>query len=125
MCSLTRAPCSLQFVPPSNGSAVRLFNLAPDVKFAGLSVGGRQLADQVQYSLGSKWAPVATGQQTFSASSDTAAEGAAGGTPLASAPFAPPQAPEVFTVFLLGDKGYGYTLLPQLDAPETGPCKPP
>eukprot|EP01045_Picozoa_sp_COSAG04_P018352 COSAG04_NODE_1693_length_5912_cov_5.083606_5_plen_117_part_00 len=116
-------------------------------------MGGRQLADQVQYSLGSKWAPVATGQQTFSATSDTAAEGAAAGTPLASAPFAPPQvkarsparyvewqslrpdcttkfnplpqAPEVFTVFLLGDKGYGYTLLPQLDAPETGPCKPP
>ena len=76
-------------------------------------------------AINSKWAPVATGQQTFSATSDTAAEGAAAGTPLASAPFAPPQAPEVFTVFLLGDKGYGYTLLPQLDAPETGPCKPP
>ena len=123
------------FVPPKNGSAVRLFNLASDVKFAGLRVAAETtpLADQIQYSLGSNWVPVPTALQTFSAFSDTvpAAAGSnssrsiAGGTALATAPFTPPSAPMVFTAFLLGDKASGYTLLPQLDAPETGPCKPP
>ena len=31
---------------------------------------------------------------------------------------------EVFTTFLLGSKQYGYTLVPQVDAPEYGVCKP-
>jgi hypothetical protein len=157
-------------VPPVNGSAVRLFNLASDVKFAGLRVSGasKALADQIQYSLGSDWAHVPTELQTFTAFTDTtdttaagtlgrgvadlveeksngagdraesqqqqvgadgppaaAVGGRAGGAALASAPFTPPSAPMVFTAFLLGDKSTGYTLLPQLDAPETGPCKPP
>lgn len=43
---------------------------------------------------------------------------------LASAVFTPPNAPAAFTVFLLGSKQFGYSLLPQVDAPETGPCKP-
>lgn len=43
---------------------------------------------------------------------------------LASAVFTPPHAPAAFTVFLLGSKTFGYSLLPQVDAPETGPCKP-
>ena len=30
-----------------------------------------------------------------------------------------------FTTFLMGTKAFGYSLLPQVDAPETGPCKPP
>jgi hypothetical protein len=49
---------------------------------------------------------------------------ASAATPLASAPFTPPNAPQVFTTFLLGSKAAGYILVPQLDAPETGPCKP-
>jgi hypothetical protein len=55
------------FVPPKTGSAVRLFNLAADVKFAGLDDGtGKQLVDQIQYTLGSAWVPVPGTQQTFS-----------------------------------------------------------
>ena len=107
------------FTPPKTGSAVRLFNLALDVPFAKLLDGaGKPLADQVQYSLGSPWVPVPAGQQTFTAVAD-------GGTARATAPFSPPNAPEVFSVFLLGDKSFGYSLVPQVDAPETGPCKPP
>ena len=108
------------FVPPKTGSAVRLFNLAADVPVAGLRDGGstgKSLAQGVKYSLGSPWAPVDATQQTFTA------VGGAGA--LASAPFTPPAAPQVFTTFLLGSKAFGYSLLPQVDAPETGPCKPP
>ena len=125
-------------------------NLAVDVKAAGLQDGaGKALASNVLYTLGSKWTPVPAEQQTFSATSSSAAGNAtdvAGGA-LASAPFTPPAAPEVFTTFLLGSKAYGCeaqpsvdvyasvplydlrvsgadSLLPQLDAPEYGPCRP-
>ena len=99
-----------------------------DVKVAGLhDATGAVLADDIKYTLGSKWAPVTTAPQTFSAVADAslADEDGAGGTVLASAQFTPPKAPEVFTAFLLGSKAFGYSLLPQLDAPEMGPCKPP
>ena len=106
------------FVPPAgNGSAARLVNLAMDVPSAGLTYdGGLPLADNVAYTLGSTWSAVPAGQQNFSAYMD----GASGSAPLASAPFTPPSAPQVFTTFLLGTKSFGYSLLPQVDAPETG-----
>ena len=137
------------FVPPKTGSAVRLFNLAADVPRASLKDGaGATLASGVSYNLGSSWAPVSSSQQTYSVFSDTSAASlnasrsadeaeeeeeedgalplaAALAAPLASAPFTPPAAPQVFTTFLLGSKSFGYSLLPQVDAPETGPCKPP
>ena len=124
------------FVPPKTGSAVRLFNLASDVGVAELQDGrGKALAEQVKYSLGSSWSPVPSTPQTFCAFADTgnATTSVAGHIdiasravePLASAPFTPPSAPQVFTAFLIGSKAQGYTLVPQLDAPETGPCKPP
>ena len=121
------------FVPPANGSAVRMFNLASDVPVAGLTVVGsggkhQQLADQVKYSLGSHWVPVSTAEQEFSAvvgSDNTTDDGAISVVgALATATFSPPAAPEVFTTFLMGSKSFGYSLLPQLDAPETGPCRP-
>ena len=108
------------FIPPANGSAVRLFNLASDVAVAGLTdSAGQHLADNIKYTLGSTWAPVGAGSQTFTAVS----ESANGGT-LATMTTTPPVAPNVFTAFLLGDATYKYTLVPQVDAPETGPCKP-
>jgi hypothetical protein len=123
------------FVPPTNGSKVRLFNLASDVPEAGLlGADGRAITSgPVKYTLGSNWVPVPSSQQHFSAVADTAAaahpygQGGErdGGGALATATFTPPAAPEVFTVFLMGSKSFGYSLLPQVDAPETGPCKPP
>ena len=111
-------------------AVVRFFNLAVDVPSAGLQDGsGKALAAGVKYTLGSTWAGVPSTQQTFAAvaSSSTVDGGdTTNGTAaaLAKAPFTPPSAPQVFTAFLMGSKGYGYSLLPQLDAPETGPCKP-
>ena len=123
------------FVPPNTGSAVRLVNLAVDVPAAGLLDGkGVSLADNVKYTLGSKWAPISATEQTFSAVADARAGHSRSLTVgrlghelagvLASSPFTPPQSPQVFTTFLLGSKRFGYSLLPQVDAPESGPCKP-
>ena len=175
------------FIPPKTGSAVRLFNLAVDVPTAALQDGsGKVLASGVKYTLGSAWAPVPSTEQTFAATvsvsvsrmgttnstgvPDNAVFQLEAATPLATAPFTPPSAPQVgsgfdvgglchplphtvsildspriyfgdtsgililrlktecaaqvFTAFLMGSKAYGYSLLPQLDAPETGPCKP-
>ena len=53
------------FSPPKVGSAVRLFNLAPDVPSADLLLGstsGKVLAHAVKYSLGSPWTPVSCAQ---------------------------------------------------------------
>ena len=104
---------------PTTGSKVRLFNLAVDVPLAGLRDGaGTTLDDNVKYSLGSTWTQIPAKQQTFSAFAD------GGGAQLASATVTPPLAPQVFTTFLLGSAEYGYTLVPQIDAPEFGVCKP-
>jgi hypothetical protein len=96
---------------------------------------GHSLADGVKYTLGSAWVPVPAAEQTFSAVADsTLASGAAarpwqpgggGGGVLASSPFTPPQSPQVFTTFFLGSASFGYSLLPQVDAPETGRGRPP
>ena len=101
-------------MPPKTGSKVRLFNLAADVPSAGLSdASGKALVSGVKYTLGSVWAPIPAAAGTFAATSAT------GGT-VASAPMTPPNAPQVFTAFLLGVKGFGYTLMPQIDAPVSG-----
>ena len=101
-------------MPPKTGSKVRLFNLAADVPSAGLSdASGKALVSGVKYTLGSVWAPIPAAAGTFTATSAT------GGT-VASAPMTPPNAPQVFTAFLLGVKGFGYTLMPQIDAPVSG-----
>ena len=114
------------FVPPKNGSKVRMFNLAMDVPEVGLVGGdGMQLVDHVKYSLGSDWMPVSTAEQQFAAVADSNDDDAVVAAALATATFTPPAAPDVFTSYLLGSKSFGYSLLPQFDAPETGPCKPP
>ena len=96
---------------------LRTVNLAVDVKAAGLQDGaGKALASNVLYTLGSKWIAVPAEQQTFSATSSSAAGNAtdvAGGA-LASAPFTPPAAPDVFTTFLLGSKAYGCEAQPSV-----------
>ena len=97
------------------------------------------LATAVKFTLGSDWAPVLAVQDVFTASASstiatvatvTAGDEDRGGadiqaaTSLATATMTPPAAPEVFTAFLLGTKDFGYTLMPQIDAPEYGPCRP-
>lgn len=110
------------FVPSKNSSKVRLFNLAMDVKEAALhsgSASGPKLADDVQYTLGSKpWVDVPATQGTFVATD------ALTNSQLATVSFQAPPGPEAFTTFLLGTKAFGYTLVPEIDAPEFGPCRP-
>lgn len=135
------------FVPSANSSKVRLFNLAMDIKDAALHQGdanGPKLADDVPYTLGSKpWTPVPATSAKFTATD------ALSSSFLTSITFTPPPGPEAFTTFLLvraasveslsgvphlllddrlvpvqGTKAFGYTLVPQIDAPEFGPCRP-
>ena len=57
------------YVQPGTGGKVRLFNLSPDTKVAGMSVTSgtpKVLAKNVQYSLGSNWFPVPVTSQTYS-----------------------------------------------------------
>ena len=104
------------YVPPVTGSGVRLFNLAPDVTEAGMKEGSTALVNNVKYTLGSSWAPITDAQGTFTVF-DTAS-----GATLASDTFTPPNAPFVFTNFLIGQKNqtgtFGPKLVPLIDAPE-------
>ena len=77
----------------------------------------KTLADEIKYTLGSSWVPISGDSQTLTAFAD-------GGGTLASVTTTPPSAPQVFTAFLMGSSEYKYSVLPQVDAPETGPCKP-
>jgi hypothetical protein len=71
----------------------------------------------MQLARRSRWSPVSADSQTLSATANSAV--------VASVTVTPPSAPAAFTTFLLGSKEYGYSLVPSVDAPETGPCKPP
>ena len=91
VCVTTVEVIPANFVPPSTGSAVRLFNLAYDISSATLTTSaGKTIATGIHYSNGSAWEPVTATAQTFSATGP-------GGQKLASAIFTPPTAPEVFT----------------------------
>ena len=62
------------YVQPGTGGKVRLFNLSPDTKVAGmaLSSGAKagKLATNVHYSLGSNWFPVPVTAQTYKFTDD-------------------------------------------------------
>ena len=106
------------FVPPKTGSAIRLFNLAADIHSAGLTNGAKKvLVSDVKFTLGSVWMPIPASADSFTATDKSQAK-------IVTATMTPPDAPQVFTAFLLGTKEYGYTLMPQIDAPEYGPCRP-
>ena len=140
-----RANAEAVRLPP--GSKVRLFNLATDVPTATLTSGGKTLASGVKYTLGSiPWAPVPAALASFTATASSEGNLTASAGGLATASFNPPAAPEAFTAFLLGTQAFGgsqlavckcrtvadnarlvsagYTLVPEVDAPEFGPCRP-
>ena len=106
------------YVPPanSNQSGVRLFNLSPDTDLAELSDGSTTLVQGVSYTLGSDWAPIPVESATFTAKDQKS------GKTLASTTTTPPDAPFVFTAFLIGSQNktgaLGPQLVPLIDAPE-------
>ena len=104
---------------------VRLFNLSPDTKTAGMACsanGTAEIAKNVAYSLGSDWYTVPTTASTYTVNDDLT------GKKLTSRLETPPAAPLGYTNVLIGlQKGSGtkiIQLVPLVDAPEGGVCKP-
>lgn len=113
------------YIQTETSSKVRLFNLSPDTKVAGLSCssnGTAQIATDIRYSLGSTWVKVPTKLSTFTVFDDLK------GIEITSRQETPPTAPLGFTNMLIGlQTGTGLTaiqLVPLADAPEGGVCKP-
>ena len=121
-------------VPPTGNqtATVRLFNLAPDIKRAGMAsstAGSPHVAD-VKYGLGSQWESFEQGAQTFSFFDDTHSPA----VKVLSATGTPARPPIGSTQFLLGLLGGGAKGPPSSvtalssrllhDAPEGGVCKP-
>ena len=106
------------YVPNTNSSGIRLFNLSPDTKSAGIQAGGTTLADNVLYTLGSVWVDIPQGAETFSVFDDATKKA------LATDTTSPPSAPFVFTNFLIGLQNatagstYATRVVPLIDAPE-------
>jgi hypothetical protein len=112
------------YVESSASSKIRLFNLSPDTKLAGMTCsanGTKEIVFGVDYSLGSDWVTVPTASATFSATD--------GAKTIASKVETPPAAPLGATNMLLGLQGaagsdYAIELVPLADAPEGGTCHP-
>jgi hypothetical protein len=105
------------YAPPFTGtSGARLFNLSPDTAVAELTRDGTVLVQGIDYTISSIWATVPVSQATFAAKDQTT------GKVLASATTTPPDAPFVFTCFLIGSQNMtgalGPQLVPLIDAPE-------
>ena len=103
-------------IPIPDTSGIRLFNLAADVQDAGLKVGGDVVVNDIQYTLGSNWAPIPVEQQSFTVFDDKSNK------TLATFTTTPPTPPFVFTAFLLGMTNqtgqYGPRTVQLIDAPE-------
>lgn len=87
------------YVPPKNGSGVRLFNLSPDTTSASLQQFAKPVASaqNVNYGVGSPWSPVLSSKPVASTITD-----AVSGKSIATDITTPPLAPSVFTLWLIG-----------------------
>ena len=107
------------YVPIAQSTGVRLFNLSPDTKLAGMTRNSHVIIDKIDYTLGSSWVVVPEDQATFSAFDD------ANKAILASDTTTPPSPPFVFTNFLIGlnnatgGSTFATRLVPLIDAPES------
>lgn len=118
------------YVQPGNSAKVRLFNLSPDTRVAGMASsanGSKPIATNVAFSLGSDWVNVPASSQTFTFTDDMTSK------VLTTKTETPPAAPLGYTNILLGmqkqssgasGSGLGMQVVPLQDAPEGGVCKP-
>jgi hypothetical protein len=105
------------YVASANSSKVRLFNLSPDTKAAGMALGGVATASNIAYSLGSAWTPVAaTTPGAFTFTDELTRK------TLATKTVVPPAAPLGFTNVLLGLQSGAVPIkvVSLVDAPEGG-----
>ncbi len=114
------------YVQSAAVSSMRLFNLSPDTKLAGMSCsanGTAEIASNIDYSLGSNWVPVTSASATYSFHDDSSA-----GKSLVTKTEAAAAPPLGTTTMLLGLQGatgaYGVQAIPLQDAPEGGTCHP-
>lgn len=115
--------CSARrYVQGANTSKVRLFNLSPDTKGCGMTVGGVAAASNIPYSLGSAWLPVPATPGAFTFTDSTSKK------TLVTKTVTPPAAPLGFTNVLLGLQNgagdLGVKVVSLVDAPEGGTCHP-
>ena len=111
------------YVQPGSEGSLRLFNLSPDTKRAGVALAGKSLATDVAFSLGSPWSTVPAKSETFDFTDS------ATGKTLLSKIETPPRAPIGTTSFLLGEQkpasaDMGIQVVALNDAPEGGKCHP-
>eukprot|EP01052_Picozoa_sp_SAG31_P045730 SAG31_NODE_8472_length_1445_cov_0.879643_2_plen_153_part_00 len=108
---------------------IRLMNLAPDTKAAGMQTagnsGGGVLASNIAFSLGSKWGSAAASTPlTFDFTDDSDSPPKS----IGSVPATLPEAPLGMTAYLLGmqnnTSGFKIQAVALVDAPEGGVCKP-
>lgn len=101
---------------------MRLFNLAPDVHAADMSAGGKQIASNVLYSLGSPWVDVDTAATEFRITDDTTKKA------LTAKTVTPAKAPvgntNVLVGLQMGSGALGVQAIALVDAPEGGTCHP-
>ena len=117
------------YVQPGTGGKIRLMNLAPDTKDAGMALpGGKSLASNVAFSLGSAWAAAPAGtSSTFEFTDDDDTPPKAIGSVTATLP----PAPLGMTNYLIGMQTasgpfakFKIQAVALVDAPEGGVCKP-
>jgi hypothetical protein len=113
------------YVDTDPTSKVRLFNLAPDVKAAGMSCsanGTKEIASNIPFSLGSDWQPVPTQSATYTFTDDIAKK------TLTSKTLTPAAAPigntNVLVGLASGSGEFGIQAISLVDAPEGGTCHP-
>ena len=117
------------YVQPGDLAKVRLFNLSPDTRVAGMASsanGTKPIASNVAFSLGSDWMTVPVSSQTFTFTDDLTDK------VLTTKTETPPPAPLGYTNFLLGMQKpagssideMGIQVVALQDAPEGGVCKP-
>ena len=113
------------YVQGAKSSKVRLFNLSPDTKAAGMTcsaTGAAEIASNIAYGLGSTWVDVPTSAETFGFKDDSSSKS------LTTRQVTPQPAPIGNTLVLLGLQGssglYDVQVVPLADAPEGGTCHP-
>ena len=110
------------YIDTENSSKVRLFNLAPGTKSAGMTLDGAEIAADVKFGLGSHWKKVPTVSATFGFVDDLSKKTLSTRT---ITPAAPPIGNTNVLLGLQGGSGtFAIRVVALVDAPEGGNILP-